>query len=206
MTYNPKENNLTNIESNYQCVKCGECCRAGYKIFITKDDFIDWDKNGKAEILDHIKIDPKCISLKISNEHLEKDGKGIIKIKRKNLNESYKIKLRELIIFVQKNHFYHGKEYYPLDYFTIMPNMRYNPILIPKSFDIVLRGLKRGLNYIIKLDSNGSCPFLNLNLCLIQEYKPKACKRFPYDNDGRIKEVDYFSSLCMGLKKWKKQQ
>ena len=81
-----------------------------------------------------------------------------------------------------------------------MPNMRYNPILIPKSFDIVFEGLKQGLNYIIKLNSDGSCPFLNLNLCSIQNFKPKVCKRFPYDKDGGIKEDNYFFSLCEDLK------
>lgn len=200
MSYKTRKNYLSNIESKYQCVKCGECCRAGYKIFVKRDDLITWDKNGKTRILEHVKIDPKCISLKVSNEHQERDGKAINKIKKNNLNEEFNVKLRKLISFIQQNHFYHGKEYYQLDYYTFIPNMRYNPILIPKSFDIVFEGLKSGLNYIIKLDSNGSCPFLNLNLCSIQNYKPKACKRFPYNKDGRMREDNYFLSICMGVK------
>jgi hypothetical protein len=150
--------------------------------------------------LEHIKIDPKSISSREFNEHQEKDGSAIKIIKKNHLIQDYALKLSKLIMFIQKNHFYQGKEYYPLDYFTIIPHMRYNPILIPKSFSVVLKGLKQGLNYIIKLDADGSCPFLNLNLCSIQNYKPRACKRFPYTKDSCIRDDDYFFSICMGLK------
>ncbi len=200
MSYKPKKTYLNKIESKHRCVKCGECCRAGYKVFIKRDDFRDWENNGKTKILEHIKIDPKCISLNEFNEHMKKDGKAIRKIKNIYMNQDYKKKLCELIVFIQENHFYQGKEYNPLDFTTIMPYMKFNPILIPKSFDIVFSSLKRGLNYIIKLDPNGRCPFLNLNLCTIQNNKPSACKRFPYTKNGCIRDDDYFFSICMGLK------
>jgi Fe-S-cluster containining protein len=180
-------------------VKCGECCKAGYKVFINRDDFIDWDENKKSKLLEHVKIDPKCISMKDLNEHQKKNGNAIKKIKNNNLNQDYELKLRELILFIQENHLYQGKEYYPLDYFTIIPYMRDNPILVPKSFNIIFEALTRGIDYIIKLDSNGACPFLNLNLCSIQNYKPSACKAFPFNKDGHMRDDDYFFSICRGL-------
>ncbi|MFX0071518.1 MAG: YkgJ family cysteine cluster protein [Candidatus Hermodarchaeota archaeon] len=192
---------LDNVEFDYRCVGCGECCRTGYKVFINNADIEIWQKKGIIEILNYIKIDPKSISFKKYNQHQEEDGNAILKIKEASNGKNLDKKFNEIISFIQKNHQYQGKEFYPLSCFTILPNMRHHPILIPKTYDIILKGMRLGLTYIIKLDARGFCPFLHLNSCTIHDIKPFACKRFPYRRDGRIREDDHFYSICLGLKK-----
>jgi Fe-S-cluster containining protein len=201
MVEKPKKAIFNKTEIQYECIKCGECCRSGYKVFIKKEDIEIWKKLEKFEILEHIKIDPKCISLKQFNEDMDNDGDAIIKNKIKYDFKNSKESLRNLINFIEKNHLYQGCDFYPLDYITIMPNMRRNPIFIPKTYDSIFKGMNLGLNYIIQLNSKGFCPFLKLNSCTIHKIKPIACKRFPYKKDGTLRDDDYFFSICRGIKK-----
>ena len=57
------------------------------------------------------------------------------------------------------------------------------PVVIPKSFNTILKGLEQGLEYIIKPDFYGNCPFLTESKCEINSYKPIACKRYPFTID-----------------------
>jgi Fe-S-cluster containining protein len=59
-------------------------------------------------------------------------------------------------------------------------NPESEPILIPKSFNALLKGLDIGLEYIIKSDISGKCPFLHINRCSIHIFKPMGCNLFPY--------------------------
>ena len=189
------------LHYDYECVMCGECCRAGYKVFIKPKDVERWKHKEKFDFLKYFQIDPDSISEKDSTIYQEKDGKAILEI-RKNFKKNYQKKLKELIGFIEKNHIYRGADNFPHGYYTILPNMRKNPILTPKNYDIMLDGInKKKINYIITLDSVGKCPFLNLNQCLINHLKPEACKRFPFKKDGTLRDDDYFFTICRGIKK-----
>ena len=200
MSYKIKKEHILNHMFKYQCVSCGECCRAGYRIYVEKEDIKKWIQKDKVEIIEHLKIDLKSISLKDLNKHQEEESSAIKRIRKNSIDQDYDRKLNELINFIQNNHHYQGKEYNLLNFYTFLPNMRHNPILIPKTSDIAFESLNRGLEYIINLDSKGFCPFLKLNLCSIHHLKPLACKRFPYKKDGSLRDDDYFYSICKGLK------
>ncbi|MFX0132442.1 MAG: YkgJ family cysteine cluster protein [Candidatus Hodarchaeota archaeon] len=200
MSYRIKKIYKNKIDLEHECVKCGECCKASYNIYIVKEDIKKWMQAGKIEYLQHIEIDPNCISpigLSIFNSERRK----AIKIIKKKFNEkdSYS-NVEKLIEFIKKNHFYQGKDSNSYPLYTILPNMKQNPILIPKNFNIVLEGFEWGLTYKIKLNPNGYCPFLKLNLCSIHEIKPKVCKKFPYNENGNLREDNNFLSICKGLK------
>lgn len=199
MTYNSKKVNITEQNFKFHCVRCGECCRVGYRVYIQKEDIKNWIETDQAEIIDYLKIDLKSISLKEFNRHQEEESSAIKEIRKNCINKAYDEKFNELINFIQRNHFYRGKEYTLLRYYTFLPNMRHNPILTPKTFEIVLEGLNKGLDYIINLDSKGFCPFLKLNLCSIHHFKPLACKRFPYKKNGTLRDGEYFLSICKGI-------
>jgi Fe-S-cluster containining protein len=109
--------------NDFKCLKCGECCRAGFVIHISKVDVEKWRKLNKYNILDHIKI------------------KSLLQ------REAYRL--------VDK---------------------RSNSL----SFDNVIKGMDNGLEYVFNLDFKGKCPFLELNLCSIHNYKPIGCINFPY--------------------------
>ncbi|MHA1335652.1 MAG: YkgJ family cysteine cluster protein [Promethearchaeota archaeon] len=48
----------------------------------------------------------------------------------------------------------------------------------------------------------GHCEFLVNNLCSIHEYKPKACKLFPYNRKKLEQgEYEFIISVCKGLKR-----
>ncbi|TFG07155.1 MAG: hypothetical protein EU539_05750 [Promethearchaeota archaeon] len=196
-----KSTSMINEKFEFKCVQCGECCRAGFKVTIKKEDVKLWKELEKSEILEHLKLDPECISLKEFNYHMDKDGSAVMKSKMLTNSNNLNVKLNNLVDFIHKKHDYQGSGSYPLDYFTIIPNMRNNPILIPKSYEIILEGMKLGLNYIINLDSRGFCPFLKLNSCIIHEFKPFDCKRFPFGYNGNLRNDNYFLALCKGLKR-----
>lgn len=169
-------------------------------MFINKEDIDKWIKKGKSEYIEHFFIDPDCISLKNSTEYQYADGHAIKAIRKKYGNINFEEKLNDLIAFIEKNHNYMGEDSIPFGFYTIMPNMRNDPILVPKKFSIMKEGLKRGINYIIHFDYQGECSFLELNLCSIYKYRPSACKRFPYMEDGHLRNDEYFLSICKGIK------
>ncbi len=78
-------------------------------------------------------------------------------------------------------------------YFRIVnPNKEYNTIIVPIDFKTIIDGLKLGLEYIIKLNSIGFCPFLKSNLCIINDIKPIACKKFPYLKNNCLRNHNYY--------------
>lgn len=184
--------------SNFKCMKCGECCRAGYDVYINKEDIEKWKILDKNELLDHIIINPQCISINNETELNSEDGNTIKRIRRNFKNFDRRIK--ELVEFIQENHLYYGKTGLCLYIKTILLDLDYDPVLVPKSFNSILKGLDFGLEYIIKTDVSGKCPFLNLNLCSIHDIKPIGCKKFPYTNDKCLRKDELFLSVCSGLK------
>ncbi|MFX0186443.1 MAG: YkgJ family cysteine cluster protein [Candidatus Hodarchaeota archaeon] len=201
MSYRTKKTYKNKIELDHECNKCGECCRAGYDIYIVKEDVKKWMKANKINYLQYIQINPNCISpIGLSKFH-NNQGKATEIIKNNNNEKKFDINKKRLIQFIQKNHSYQGKGSNSFLLYTILPNMKQNPILIPKNFNVVLEGFEWGLTYKIKLDPNGYCPFLKLNLCSIHDIKPMVCKKFPYDENGDLREDDYFFSICNGIEK-----
>ncbi|MFW9819938.1 MAG: YkgJ family cysteine cluster protein [Candidatus Thorarchaeota archaeon] len=187
--------------TDFECLKCGECCKAGYDVHVIRKDIVKWKDLDKQELLDFIIIDPQCISQNDGTELNSEDGITIKRI-RKSLRNSDK-KIEELVEFIKKNHLYFGQNSLCQYIKTILPDLNYDPLLIPKSFDIILKGLDFGIEYILKADMTGKCSFLNLNLCSIYNYKPIACTRFPYIKDNCLRKDNIFTTICRGLKKVK---
>ena len=50
MSYRVKNDSKNNTFSEYKCCKCGECCRAGYKVFIEIEDIELWKKRRKFKL------------------------------------------------------------------------------------------------------------------------------------------------------------
>lgn len=180
---------------------CGECCRSGYDIHVQEQDINQWRKLEKFEFLDNIIIKTQCISINDGTELNCEDGHIIKRIKKDYKNSDKKIE--ELIKFIQTNHDYYGKSCLRLDLKTIIPNLDYDPVLKPKNFNVILKGIELGLDYIIKTNVNGECPYLTLNLCSINDFKPIGCKKFPYTKDKCLRKDDFFLSICRGVKKIK---
>ncbi|TFG16953.1 MAG: YkgJ family cysteine cluster protein [Promethearchaeota archaeon] len=153
----------------------------------------------KEELLDNCMIQPECISI---NNHTELNSDWGSTIKRIKKESPYiKIKIKELIDFIQENHLYYGISCLRSYIKTIIPEVGYDPIFSPKNFKVILTGLDLGLKYIIRTDANGACPFLKLNKCLIHKIKPLDCKNFPYNKDGSLRRDSPFISICSGLQK-----
>jgi len=180
---------------------CGECCRAGYDVHINKIDAQKWKKMEKNELLEHFTIRLNCISINDGTELNSEDGKTIKMIRANYSNSDQKI--QELVEFIRENHLYCGKSCFRQYWKTVVPEFDYDPILVPKSYDVMIKGFDLGLEYIIKTDISGVCPFLNLNLCSIHDFKPMGCKKFPYEKDRCLRKDELFLSVCKGLKKIK---
>ena len=187
--------------TNFECLMCGECCKAGYDVHVIRKDIEKWKELEKQELLDYILINPECISINNGTELNSKEGNTIKRI-RKNYRNSGK-KIEELIGFIQNTHLYCGQNYLRKYIKTILPDLNYDPLLVPKSFDIMLKGLDFGLEYILKTDVYGKCSLLNMNLCSIYNYKPFACTKFPYINENCLRRDNLFITVCRGLKKVK---
>jgi Fe-S-cluster containining protein len=182
-------------------VLCGECCRAGYEVEIEREDIKKWMKLEKLELLENIIIRPESISTKKRNNIKLREG-VLLKKNKKTYSNSYK-KVKSLIKFILKTHLYFGKNCLRKNITTIIPNLDYDPLLVPKTFKNMLKGLDHGLKYIIKNDIYGKCPFLKLNLCSINQIKPINCKLFPYTKEGILRNDYPFLAICCGLKKKK---
>jgi len=152
----------------------------------------------KTEFLENIIIKPECISIDNKTELNSKEGTTIKKIKKQ---PHFKKRLIKLVDFIKKSHLYYGKSCLRSYIKTIIPNIGYDPVLSPKTYATILRGLDFGLKYIIRTDKNGACTFLKLNMCSIHEIKPTDCKQFPYNKDGTLRKDHTFISICNGLKR-----
>ncbi len=173
---------------NFECLMCGECCRAGYEVHICKEEVKKWKMLKKHELLENAMIKPECIEVK--NEETPK-------------NCEFTALKEELIDFILKNHLYYGKSSLRKHITTIIPNVDEDPIFAPKDFNTILKGLSSGLKYILRTDAYGTCPYLNLNLCSINTYKPIACKRFPYTQFNYLRNEKLFLNICEGIKRLK---
>lgn len=192
-----------NLSYTFECLMCGESCRVGYTVSLMKEDVIKWRNLETYELLDQIIINPECISLNYGTYCNSKDGETIVELKKNYPQEEFERKIKQLITFIESNHLYYGKTGKTLNIRTILPNMEYDPILKPKSFEVILRGMKLGLDYILQKNPLGYCNLLELNSCSIHEYKPIACKRYPYTKENCLRNDDYFLDVCSGLKKVK---
>ncbi|MGQ4874656.1 MAG: YkgJ family cysteine cluster protein [Promethearchaeia archaeon] len=75
-------------------------------------------------------------------------------------------------------------------------------IFSPKNFNVIKEGWNFGLQYYLIYELKGHCEFLVNNLCSIHEYKPKACKLFPYNRKKLEQgEYEFIISVCKGLKR-----
>ncbi len=185
---------------SYKCVKCGNCCHAGLEISIREIDLKKWIDKGENDFIDKIQIDPKSISPDgLAGYHIEEKNALLALLKQFNDNE-YQIKKKELKQFILENHDFLGNGIYPIPIYSFIEQLGRMPVLIPHDFDVVIEGIKRNIDYIIKFKKDGSCPFLTDNLCSIQEIKPLDCKQFPYDDKGAIKINNYFLKICNGIK------
>lgn len=158
---------------DFKCLKCGGCCRSGYIIYIDRLDIEKWNKLGGTKIIDHISINNKSISkLILENNSLldeEKDNLG-------EITKDYDY----LMEFIKKSHHIRNKNSLSISIESISDIVKFNLILIPKSFKLMMRSIDYGFTYIIMTDSLGKCPFLDMNLCSIHNYKPIGCIKFPY--------------------------
>ncbi len=185
------------VHITYDCIKCGNCCRAGFDVRVRDSEISKWDELGKDEFINHIQIDPKCISPEgLGGYHIEvKNDRKALGRAFQNYSEEQK---QELINFIQENHIFKGQGEIPLPIYTFLPNMPPRPILIPKSYDIIKQGLKRNIVYILKFNLI-ICPFLEGNLCSIHEIKPEDCKNFPFDQYGNCFINDFELKICKGM-------
>lgn len=182
----------------YSCKKCGNCCRAGLEVLIEREDIQLWKRIGKTNMKGYIQIDPKCISFTgLGGYHIE-EANILMDIRDKYNDKDFNKKLDELKDFILLNHDYLGKGP-PLPIYTFLPNLGRTPILIPKNFNILMKGLERGLIYILRFEIGGYCPFLKENLCSINEFKPNVCKSFPYDKLGELRMDNFFLKNCKGF-------
>ena len=97
----------------YECIKCGNCCRAGFDVRFRENDLLTWIKLGKEELIKYIKIDPKCISSEgLGGYHIEirEDRMALGKLFQ-NYSEEGK---QELINFILDNHIFMGQDEVPL--------------------------------------------------------------------------------------------
>jgi len=186
---------------SYKCVKCGNCCRAGLEISLHKLDVKRWIDARKNDFIDKIQIDPKSISPDgLAGYHIEEKN-ALLTLLRQFNNKEYQIKKEELKKFILENHDFIGNGIFPLPIYTLIEGLGRMPILVPHNFNVILQGLDRNIDYIIKFEKDGSCPFLSENICSIHEIKPFDCKEFPYDNEGNIKIDKYFLKICNGIMK-----
>jgi Fe-S-cluster containining protein len=162
---------------------------------------VKWKKLKKIEILENIIINPQCISINNKTELNSKEGNTIERIREKYNN--FDSKIEELKDFIKKNHLFYGRNCLRQYNKTFLSNLGFDPVLVPKNFDYIIKGLNYGLEYIIKTDVSGTCPFLTLNLCSIHDFKPMGCKNFPYTKNKCLRKDNLFSSICSGLKKVK---
>jgi len=191
------EKNGKKVYINYECIKCGNCCRSGFEVRVCKKDIINWIRLGKEKFTQNIKIDPKCIAPEgLGGYHLHEreDGKSLGKLFQ-NFSEEEK---DELINFIMNHHTFKGQDEIPLPIYTFLPNKPSRPVFIPKTLEIVKQGLKRKLVYILRFNLN-TCPFLKDNLCSIHEIKPEDCKYFPFDRSGNCYINDYELKICKGM-------
>ena len=146
-------------------------------------------------------INPQCISINVGTDCNFEDGSTIKGIKK--MHNDFNKKNEELIDFIEEFHDYYGRDCLRLNTKTIMSNLDYDPLLIPKNFNVIMKGLKLGLEYILNTNVFGECPYLSLNRCLIHDFKPIGCKKFPYTKDKCLRKDNPFLSVCKGLKKMK---
>ncbi len=186
---------------SYNCIKCGNCCRAGLEISIRKQDIINWKDRNKRDFLEHIQIDAKSISAEgLAGYHIEEKNALLALLNEKNI-DIYEMKKEELRDFILKNHEFQGEGSLPLPIYSFILELGRMPVLIPKDFTTILEGINKNIDYVIKLDSNGSCPFLKKNECSIHEIKPFDCRSYPYDERGHIKLDKFFLKICPGIRK-----
>lgn len=93
-----------------------------------------------------------------------------------------------------------GRRYRTLPIYTVIPGMERRPILVPKCFEVMQEGLKKGLIYILKYEKYSKCPFMEHNKCSIHDEKPSECRAFPYDKEGNLRDDDYLRKICKGFK------
>jgi len=190
------------VKYKYQCVRCAECCRGNFEIYIREEDIRTWMKLEEVDwALESIRLRPEGIATRDEFGEYNKIGKTLKRLMEKYGEKNYPEKLEELKQFIEGAHLYFGEDKKRPEVHSILEPMRMTPILFPKDLKTIQKGLEWGLEYVICTDAYGFCPFLELNDCSINEYKPLACKSFPYDKEGNLKVNDYRLRTCQGFKK-----
>ncbi|MFO8019715.1 MAG: hypothetical protein R6U96_13900 [Promethearchaeia archaeon] len=189
---------------DFKCQKCGNCCRAGLDVYIQREDIEKWEKRERTDLLKYLQIDAESISEEgLGGYHIE-DNNAVLELKDKYSGKKLEKTLKKLISFIENNHHYAGIGNLPLPIYSIVPGKEKRPIFIPKSFQVIKKGIKRGIEYKIFKPLSGECPFLKDNLCSIQQIKPIVCELFPYDEEGNLDVGEFRLSLCKGLRKKQK--
>ncbi|MFX1236647.1 MAG: YkgJ family cysteine cluster protein [Promethearchaeota archaeon] len=193
--------NEFNAKFSFKCVKCARCCEAGFEISIGKKDILEWQAFNKESFLKHIYIDPKSLSSEgLGGYHIEKKN-ALLLLRKKYEGVSYEEYKESLKDFILNNHVFIGNSIIPLPIYTFIEELGRMPLLIPKSFDVMLEGIQQDINYLLLYERSGKCPFIKNKLCTIHAIKPKDCKIFPHDERGNIRIDNYFLKICSGIKK-----
>ncbi|MGV9205136.1 MAG: YkgJ family cysteine cluster protein [Promethearchaeia archaeon] len=187
----------------FVCAQCGRCCRSGYEILIHPEDAKRWIQARRIDLIRQIQIDPKCISTNYQGNLHERKANLLSRLKSRFSPHELVKHLSHLIDFITHHHTYGGRDPRNVSIQTFIPGLTHMPVLIPKNFQVMREGWRRGLVYILKQEEGGKCPFLKHNLCSIHPIKPSDCKTFPYDIRGNLRKDIYTLSLCEGLKERK---
>ncbi|MBD3255100.1 MAG: hypothetical protein GF383_08395, partial [Candidatus Lokiarchaeota archaeon] len=169
------------------------------EVYLENEDIFRWENLNPKDFIPYIQVEPKCISFEgLAGYHIEENN-ILLKMEKELSKKDFTKRLNELSAFILNTHAYIGKGI-PLPIYTFIEEIGRNPILIPKSFEIIKRGQEMGLVYMIRLGYNGHCPFLKNRSCSIHEIKPKACSQFPLDEDGNFREDENIIKICKSLK------
>ena len=180
---NTKKVNTKKTIYKFKCLKCANCCESGIKIYISKKDIINWEKLHRKDFLKFIQICPTTIS----PLYLSKIEKKIRK---------------KLLEFIISNHNYERDgDGFVIERPYLKRNWNSRPILNPRSFDVINKGIELGLKYMISNEFNAKCPFLKDNLCSIHKIKPIACVKFPYYEPDKVCVENHILEICKGIKK-----
>jgi len=215
--------NVFNYQNNgklekyvHLCVMCGNCCRNEYKIYIIYEDIKKWQKAGKKELLMCVQIDPTSLSagyLEAYSKIVQNFGNKYCNVLEnslflyllehsRNFKETKHVKRIEKIKrFILETHNYMGEglKDYEVPH-NLLPSYGYRAVFSPKSFSTLKKGRRLGLKYFLIMELHNKCEFLKENACIIQNYKPTACRNFPYSIKTVKNQNEYNERMQKALK------
>jgi len=200
----------------HKCVLCGNCCRNEYKIYIIYEDIRKWQKAGKKELLKCVQIDPTSLSagyLEAYSKIVQNFGNKYYNILEnrtflyllehsRNFNETkHEERIEKIKRFVLETHSYMGEglKDYEVPH-SLLPSYGYRAVFSPNSFRTLKKGRILGLKYFLIMELTNKCEFLKDNFCIIQNYKPTACRNFPYSINTVTNQNEYNERMQKALK------